>query len=229
MRKQFEITDISLNWRVKLHNTLAAHRDRKYLLKKFRSDLQLERLEAENLDFALPKNYLISGDELDYLYGIRGEIVVRFYREYVSAQYALDSEYIETSKELQSHKDRKAAKKSQLEKIKKALSTEKDYKNRVALEATISMIDSDIANTESIIDKCENDLKECQRIHKENIITWKKEIALIEKSIEVAISKYIKSATKKIQLDYGFNDFVHVIQDYDLEIKKTLTGDYKNE
>lgn len=218
---------INLTWYTRFHNRLNANHDNRALLKQFRSEFHLDKLESENISYSLPKIYPIATNEITYLYHVRDRIINRLHsRHYATAQNAADDYIKELESEYSFLKKRRITEKAELDRLKIKLRNTKTSLDHIAVEANIATAKAKLENTDSAILNNENKKAELVRIKKSNLADWRKQVKSVEKIIEIAIGNYIKRSTRNIELRYGFTNFTHNVAKYDADMIKTTEGDY---
>lgn len=218
---------VVIHWYIRLRSWFVAHHDNRALYKQFTMDQHLDKLKKENISYNLPKSYPIVTNEITRYYHIRDRILMKIHHdEYASKQIAIDNRLKELESEHALLKDRRRIEKDYLDKLRSKKRQTKDSLNYIALESRISKAISTLNNTDHAIKNCENQVSNLIHTKKDNLTTWNKQIAITEKTIEMAIGLYIKRATKKIELVYGFTEFAHEVAGYDAEMQKTIKGEY---
>ena len=224
---KFEPKGIVIHWYIRLGYWLVAKRDNRVLYKQFTTDLHLDKLKKEDISYVLPEKYLVSTNKIGHLYNVRDEILIKIHhREYVDKQNAIDNRIKELESEHVLLKDRRVDEKDHYDKLRKKLKSIKNSEDLIAMQSRVSQAHAKLKNTDAAIKKCENQVSELVRTKKLNYTNWGKQIKLVEKTVENAIAKYTKSATKSIELKYGFTSFVHDVAKYDNDLKKIINGDY---
>ena len=217
----------AVHWRVRSHNKAIARHDRRALYKQFQNDLHLDKLEAKNISFVLPKLYNISTNEINYLYTVRNTILIRFHnRYYAVVQRYIDSRINDLEREHALLKNRRVDEKKYLDNLTAKLKRTKDHQDYIALQSNVAKASTALTNTDSAIKGCEDEVAGLIRAKKDNLANWHKQVEIIEDVIETAIGNYIKRATSKIELEYGFTNFTHNIAKYNDEITKIIEGVY---
>lgn len=224
---RLELIDIVVHWYIRLHSWIMAKRDKRVLLKQFKTDLHLDKMQRENISFTLPQSYLINANEIDYLYNVRDRILDRLHHDnFVSKQKAIDKETAHLKTDSETYKKRRIMEKKELErqiaKQKKDLTDD----DSIALESSIASATAALQNTDSAINRCKEQIEELARIKKANIKTWQKQVKNLEKVVEATIGRYIKRATRKIELTYGYTSFTHQVKKYDAKQLEIIKGDY---
>lgn len=219
--------EIQITWRAKLHSNLAAWHDNKALYKQFINDQHLEKVKDSEIGYYLPKSYLIITDEVKRYYSIREKELLRMHRkEYASKQTEIDKRTSELENEHEMLKTNRVKEKNDLDALKAKLKSAKIDDDRIAIESRISQAESKLRNTDVAIKNCENEVSALAKTKKKNLVAWDNQVKTVEKVVEIAIGDYIKKATKRIELVYGFTNYTHQIAKYDNEILKKVKGEY---
>jgi hypothetical protein len=223
----FEPNGVVIHWYTKLHARLAAFHDKHVLYKQFTSDQHLDKLESENIGYHLPKSYPIVTNEIERLYQIRDKILIKHHHnDFKERQTAIDNRLKELENEHELLKNRRVAEKESLDELKAKKRSEKDPNNIIALESRISKAMTTLNNTDAAIKHCENQTSALVHAKKDNLDNWGKQVAMIEKTIEMEIGNYIKKATARNESAYGFTEFTHFVGKYDEEMQKIIKGEY---
>ena len=219
--------EIQITWRAKLHSNLAAWHDNKALYKQFINDQHLEKVKDSEIGYYLPKSYLIITDEVKRYYSIREKELLRMHRkEYASKQTEIDKRTSELENEHAMLKTNRVKEKNDLDALKTKLKSAKIDDDRIAIESRISQAESKLRNTDVAIKNCENEVSSLVKTKKKNLVAWDNQVKTVEKVVEIAIGDYIKKATKRIELVYGFTNYTHQIAKYDNEVLKKVKGEY---
>lgn len=223
----FTLIKVVIPWHIRLYSRFAAMHDNRVLFRQFKLDLHLDKLEKEKISYKLPSTYPISTNELTRLYNVRDRIIIKIHHDdYSKKQIAIDNDIKKLEDEHALLQNRLAFEKEDLSKLRIKKQSTTDSNDIIALESRISKAESAIQNTESTIKKCETQTAELIRTRKKNLSNWAKQIAFIEKTVELSVESYIKNATKKIETTYGFTEFVHAIGRYDEEMQILTKGEY---
>ena len=223
----FEPTAVVIHWYIRQRSWFVSKHDNRALYKQFTMDQHLDKLEKENISYHLPKSYPIVTNEITRLCNIRDRILIKIHHdEYSKKQIAIDNRIKELESEHELLKNRRKSEKDDCDKLQNKIRSTNDSNNYIALESRISKAESTLKNTDAAIKNCEDQVKILLHTKKDNLTNWNKQIAIVEKTIEMAISNYIKRATNKIESVYGFTEFTHFVEKYDLEMQKTIKGEY---
>lgn len=224
---RLELIDIVVHWYIRFHSWIMAKRDKRVLLKQFKTDLHLEKMQQENISFTLPKSYPINANEIDYIYNVRDRILNRLHHDnYATKQKAIDKEVAHLKDNLETYKNRRIMEKRELERLiakrKKNLTDD----DSIALESNIASAASALQNTDATVNRCKEQIEELADTKKANIKTWQKQVNNLERTIEATIGRYIKNATRKIELTYGYTNYTHQVKKYDVKQLEIIKGGY---
>ena len=224
----FTPTAVVIHWYIRLHSWLTAMRDRRVLCKQFKTTLHLEKLQKENLSFELPKSYPVATNEITYLYNIRDRILSKIHEnDYVTKQTAIDNRIDVLKTEYDALKKHRISKKHDLDRIHaKQKNPNLTPDDSIALESSFATASTALDNTDTAIKNCKDQTDRLVRTKKSNVKNWQKQIDELEKVIENAIGRYVKNATRKIELSYGFTNYTHPVGKYSDRVQSFLNGEY---
>lgn len=222
----FNLKPITIKKRTRFYGWLLAFHDRRALLTQFKNDLHIEKLENENIGYKLPESYLVTTNEISRLYDVRDKIINIYHKEYVEKQKEIDDRVKEIEKEHEDLKINRLDERKELNSLRGKLRTIRSSDDHIAMEARIAKAEAKLDNTDAAIKNCESQVGELLQEKKMNLANWKKQVKDIEKSVEMVIKNYIKRATSKIEIKYGFTNFIHAVAKYDEGITKIVEGEY---
>lgn len=223
----FSQIEVVVPWYTRFYSRLVAKHDNRALYRQFRLDLHLDKLEKENIGYKLPQAYPIATNEITRLYIVRDRMIIKIHHDnYSKKQAAIDNRIKELEDEHVLLKNRLTFEKEDLSKLRTKKHSTSDSGDVIALESRISKAESTLRNTETAIKNCETQVANLMHTRKDNLANWAKQIAFIEKTIEISIGKYVKRATKKIESKYGFTNYTHAVGQYDKEMQVLVKGEY---
>lgn len=223
----FDPRNLYVNRRSRVKKFFIINHDNRALYRQFKSNFHLDKLEAVNISYHLPKKYLVETNEVTYFYNMRDKVLTRVYRnEYAKIQSNIDEAVKEQEKEHSFLKDQREKEKKELTKLRNKKASHSD--DVIALEALTSEAEARLDNTNKAIKDCENKISNLIRTRKDNLARWRSQVKILEKNTEITINNYTKMATRSIESKYGFTNFVHDIAKYDNDMQKVIKGDYKD-
>lgn len=226
-RYEYESIDFSL--RVRLRSWIVGFFGRRNMLKAFCQKNRVDYPIQTSKKYNLPEQYLVEHNEINRIAELRDKITLVMYKKYAKKQQQIDGLTKKKEDDLVHNKEVLEGDKVQLVKLKKKLATEKDPQEIISIESRVGTKEASIKNMKEKIKTDEDEIKSYEKMKKNNIGNWKKQVEIILKTEDTQNSSFIANITKKITKQLGYDDFAYKQLESGKDVKAIMGGEYNAE